>query len=64
MESFLTVKDIAAALKVSEVFIYKLVRENQIPFRRIGAKSVRFSEPEIEKWLETRRGRDWHRDKF
>ncbi|MBM3300417.1 MAG: helix-turn-helix domain-containing protein, partial [Deltaproteobacteria bacterium] len=33
MESFLTVKDIAAALKVSEVFIYKLVRENQIPFR-------------------------------
>jgi excisionase family DNA binding protein len=62
MEAFLTVDDLSKTLRVSPVWIYKLVREKQIPFYHIE-KCVRFSPSEIEKWLEERKNKEWHRDK-
>jgi excisionase family DNA binding protein len=63
MEVFLTVDDLSKMLKVSQVWLYKLVREKRIPFYHIE-KCVRFSPSEIEKWLEDRRMGEYHRDKI
>jgi excisionase family DNA binding protein len=62
MIPFLTVDDLSKSLRVSPVWIYKLVREKRIPFYHIE-KCVRFSPSEIEKWLEERKNKEWHRDK-
>ena len=63
MESFYTVGEISEILKVSEVWIYKLVREDRIPFVRVAGKTVRFKELEIEQWIEKGRGKRYYRDK-
>lgn len=62
LEPFLTVEDLSKTLRVSPVWIYKLVREKRIPFYHVE-KCVRFSPSEIEKWLVERRNKEWHRDK-
>jgi len=62
MEIFLTVDDLSEKLKISKVWIYKLVRQKRIPFYHIE-KCVRFSPEEIRQWLEERRLKEWHRDK-
>jgi excisionase family DNA binding protein len=62
MEVFLTVDDLSKTLNVSQVWLYKLVREKRIPFYHIE-KCVRFSPSEIHEWLEERRNKEWHRDK-
>jgi excisionase family DNA binding protein len=58
METFLTVGDLSKALKVTPVWIYKLVREKRIPFIHVE-RCVRFSPSEIEKWLEERKNKEW-----
>jgi excisionase family DNA binding protein len=62
METFLTVNDLSKSWKVTQVWIYKLVREKKIPFYHIE-KCIRFSPSEIEKWLLERQNQTWHRDK-
>ena len=62
MEELLTVEDLSKTLKVSRVWIYKLVREKRIPFYHIE-KCLRFSPSEVNEWLEERKNIDWHRDK-
>lgn len=37
--------------KLSKSFIYKLVREKEIPHKRVGSKII-FDIAKIEKWLE------------
>ncbi len=61
METFLTVDDLSQKLKVSRVWIYKLVRQKRIPFYHIE-KCVRFSPEEIREWLGERKSKEWHRD--
>jgi excisionase family DNA binding protein len=58
METLLTVDDLSKSLKVTPVWIYKLVREKRIPFIHVE-RCVRFSPLEIESWLEERRNREW-----
>jgi excisionase family DNA binding protein len=58
METFLTVDELSKALKVTPVWIYKLVRQKRIPFLHVE-RCVRFSPLEIEKWLEERRNKEW-----
>jgi excisionase family DNA binding protein len=62
MENYLTVDDLSKTLKVSRVWIYKLVREKRIPFYHIE-KCVRFSPSAINEWLESKKNIEWHRDK-
>ena len=62
MEGFITPDQLAESLKVSRVWIYKLVREKKIPFYHIE-KCVRFLPSEIESWLQERKNQEWHRDK-
>jgi excisionase family DNA binding protein len=62
LEELYTVHDLCKALRVSKVWIYKLVREKRIPFYHVE-KCVRFSPSEIKEWLESRKNIEWHRDK-
>jgi len=59
----LTPQELAKALKVSRVYIYKLVERGDLPYLRVGGKVIRFNRAEIEAWLEESRGRKRHRDK-
>lgn len=45
-----SVKEIAELLEVSTKHIYRLVENDQIPYKRIGSK-IKFYAPVIEKWL-------------
>ena len=63
MEVFFTANEISEKLKVSPVWIYKLVRDGKIPYFRIAGKSIRFKEAEIQAWLEEGRGKRYYRDK-
>jgi len=62
INQFLTVKEIAKALQVSEVFVYKLARQGKIPSYHLE-KCLRFDPSEIHAWIETKRGLKWNRDK-
>ncbi|MBN2379355.1 helix-turn-helix domain-containing protein [candidate division WOR-3 bacterium] len=46
----ITVKNLAEYLSVSESTIYQWVKEQKIPHYRID-KTIRFSQPVIERWL-------------
>jgi excisionase family DNA binding protein len=58
VETYLTVDDLSKALRVTPVWIYKLVREKRIPFIHVE-RCVRFSPSEIEAWLEERKNKEW-----
>jgi excisionase family DNA binding protein len=62
MEAFLTIEELYKILKVTSVWLYKLVREKRIPFYHVE-KCIRFSPSEIEQWLQERKDRAWHQDK-
>jgi len=61
IEDLLTPDELAGKLKISRPYVYKLVREKRIPYFHIN-KAVRFSPSDIEKWLEEKRGQEYHRD--
>ena len=54
MESLLTVKELAAALKLTEQTIQRYVLRKEIPFHKI-MRAVRFRPSEIESWMESRK---------
>jgi excisionase family DNA binding protein len=62
METFLTPNDLSRMLRVSRVYIYKLVRERRIPFFHVD-RLVRSSPAEITQWLEKKRNQPWERDR-
>jgi len=62
LEELLTVDDLSKSLRVSRVWIYRLVREKKIPFYHVE-KCIRFSPSEVNEWLEERKNMEWHRDK-
>ncbi len=64
MDTFLSVDEVAQILKISRAWIYTLVRQKRIPYFRVAGKSVRFSQNEIETWLQEGRSVEYHRDKI
>ncbi len=64
METFYTVSELAQVLKISEVWLYRMVREGKIPSVRIAGKTLRFKESEINDWIERGRGQRYYRDKW
>jgi excisionase family DNA binding protein len=64
MDTFLNVDEVAQILRTSRTWIYTLVRQKRIPYFRIAGKSVRFSQNEIEAWLQEGRHVEYHRDKM
>ena len=51
MEILLTVKELAAALKLTEQTIWRYVMRKEIPYRKI-MRAVRFRPSEINKWID------------
>jgi excisionase family DNA binding protein len=51
METYLTIPELAAAVKLSEQTIRRYVLNREIPFHKLK-KVVRFRPSEIEKWVE------------
>lgn len=51
MEILLTVKELAAALKLTEQTIQRYVLRNEIPYRKI-MRAVRFRPSEINQWID------------
>jgi len=51
MEILLTVKELAAALKLTEQTIQRYILRNEIPYRKI-MRMVRFRPSEINQWID------------
>jgi excisionase family DNA binding protein len=54
MESYWTVKEVAAALQISVQTVYRYVANGEIPFHKL-TKAVRFKPSEIESWMENKK---------
>jgi excisionase family DNA binding protein len=57
MENYLTAKEVAAMVQLSEMTIRRYVMKKQIPFHKI-VRAVRFKPSEIQKWIEEKKP-DW-----
>jgi excisionase family DNA binding protein len=53
MESYWTVKEVAAALQISVQTVYRYVANGEIPFHKL-TRAVRFKPSEIEIWMDSR----------
>jgi len=51
MEILLTVKELAAALKLTEQTIQRYILRNEIPYRKI-MRAVRFRPSEVNRWID------------
>ena len=51
MENYITAKEVAAMVKLTEQTIRRYVMLKQIPFHKI-IRAVRFKPSEIQKWVE------------
>lgn len=59
MKSLLTTAQIAEWLGIDERTIYRLCRLNQIPYIRLGRRSIRFDGEAIQNWLKRRQQGYW-----
>lgn len=51
VEDFLTVRELAKWIKLSESHVYFLVNKNKIPFAKLGGKLL-FNREHIRLWIE------------
>ena len=51
--TFLTVKQVAEMLQMSESGVYKYIRLKKIPYYKLG-QNIRFSKEELEEWMKNR----------
>ncbi len=56
-DQILTLKEVAAYLKLAEKTAYKLVAEGKLPGFKVGG-SWRFKSQDIERWIEDKKKRD------
>ena len=55
MESYLTVEELAAYLKLTEQTVRRWILNNQVPYHKVN-HSVRFRLSEIEAWVKKHGG--------
>jgi len=53
VDTYLTVKEVAAIVQLSVPTIRRYTMKNEIPFHKIN-RAVRFKKSEIEEWVEKR----------
>lgn len=63
MTEFLTRQEISEKLKIPVRTIDYLVSTGQIPFSRVGKRSVRFSSTRIEEWFIEREGVEFRQNR-
>lgn len=52
LDEFLTVRELAVWIKLSESHVYFLVNKNKIPFAKLGGKLL-FEKEKIRKWIDS-----------
>ena len=52
MPSLMTIKEVAPILNVKPVTIYRLIKQREIPFRRVGHK-ILFSDSDLQQYLDS-----------
>lgn len=52
---YLTVKEVADRLRMSQPAIYRLAAAKQIPFYRFNRKAIRFDPDELAQWEKSHR---------
>lgn len=61
-EDILTIREVAAYLKVTERTLYRLVQDGKLPAFKVG-NSWRFRREDLERWIsEQSRGTDTNRE--
>ena len=55
LENLMTVKEVAALLRVSPQTLYKMLEQGSIPAVKIGSQ-WRFDRDQIREWIKTRAG--------
>jgi excisionase family DNA binding protein len=50
-DGFLTVREVADALRVSTMTVYRLIKDGQLPSTRVG-KGYRIRERDLDRYLE------------
>jgi excisionase family DNA binding protein len=61
-KKLINVKDLAMYLSLPKSSIYALVQKKEIPFKRIGEKSIRFDLSDINKWIEEQSNASYYRN--
>lgn len=56
-DQILTLKEVAAYLKLAEKTAYKLAAEGKLPGFKVGG-SWRFKEADIERWIEEKKNKE------
>jgi len=56
MDEVLTTKEAAELLKMPKRTISYLIQTNQIPFCRVGKRTVKFSKDRLWEWFKEREG--------
>lgn len=51
---YLTIRDLARLLQISESNLRSLVRRNEIPYFRLGPRTIRFIQADVEAWLRSK----------
>ncbi len=51
LEELLTIEELAAKLKISEGYIYKLMKKGELKATKIG-KATRFTQKEVQSFIE------------
>ena len=55
MTKFLTSEQVCEWLNIERTYLSRLINEKQLPVIKLGQRSLRFDEIEINKWLENRK---------
>lgn len=63
MDKILTRKEAAKEYKIPLGTMDYLISTNQIPFSRIGKRSVRFARERLERWFREREGVEYREKK-
>ncbi len=50
--SLITIRDVAAYLKLSEATVYRMAQRGDIPAFRLGTRAWRFRKEDLDKWLQ------------
>jgi len=54
VEELLTVKQVAAILRISKQEVYRLVARRRIPYVRFSIRGIRFRVEDFEDWLRSK----------
>lgn len=62
-EELIKPEQVCEMLKISMSALYKMVSKRRIPYKKISYKILRFSKPEIERWLKSKSVKDVYQKK-